>query len=112
MILIVLILATIGEVEVTCNEEKRILDLIELGGVEYLPLADLAELTDVQFILDHRHQRVTLFDDHHIVKITLDVTVYEHDGIWKKMMMPLTMIGGELVIGRSQVTPFFAENFE
>lgn len=112
MAVILLILASIGEIEVACDSEKRILDLMALGGSEYLSLADVVELTGVQFILDHRHQRVTLFDNDHLVKITLDVSIYEHDGVWKKMMIPLTMIGGEIAIERSQVTPFFAENFE
>lgn len=112
MALIILIVAAFGQIEVTCDNEKRILDIMELDGVEYLPLADITELTNVQFILDHRHQRVTLFNDNHLVKITLDVLIYEHDGAWKKILVPLTMIGGEIAIARSQVIPFFADNFE
>lgn len=97
--------------ELSYGDHKKLIEVVEYEGTEYLPLADIAELLDIQFILDHRHQRVTIFDDEHMVRLLLDFSIYESNGKLKKLIIPLTMMDGEIVIGRSQVIPFFADNF-
>jgi len=47
-----------------------------------------------------------------MVRVTLDTPIYESDDTLKKLVIPFTMIDGDVAIGRDEVTAFFADNFE
>ncbi|MEO0156842.1 MAG: N-acetylmuramoyl-L-alanine amidase [candidate division WOR-3 bacterium] len=74
--------------EIVYENNSSIIQSEFIEGQDYLPLKPIAELCEINYVLDKVHQRCLISSEEHRIQITSDISIIKYDTIYFSIPFP------------------------
>ncbi|MEO0123926.1 MAG: N-acetylmuramoyl-L-alanine amidase [candidate division WOR-3 bacterium] len=90
--------------EIVYENNSSIIQSEFIEGQDYLPLKPIAELCEINYVLDKVHQRCLISSEEHRIQITSDISVIKYDTIYFSIPFPPHYFNEDLYLPAFMIT--------